>query len=256
MVGPAHPESGARSPAVDPGAVCAIVVAAGRGRRMGRERNKLLCPLGSSVVLAHTLRAVARPKHLRRLVLVTRDEERDEIAAIAREAVPHEIEVRFASGGETRSDSVRSGVRALADPVEIVLIHDGARPFLAERLLASSIAAARAHGAAVPVVALADTLKQVEGDRVVATPDRALFVCAQTPQAFRVQVLREALAAPPGSSPPTDDAAMVEAVGRPVRTIPGDPWNLKITRPDDFALAELLVPAFREREGRAREAAH
>ena len=136
-------------------------------------------------------------------------------------------------GGETRSDSVRSGLAAIPATVEIVCVHDAARPLASAELFARVVAAVRAGAdGAVPAVAVADTIKVVdEHGHVVATPDRSTLVAVQTPQAFRSEVLRAAHAA---GSDDTDDAAAVERHGGRVVTVPGEPWNRKITERDDL----------------------
>jgi 2-C-methyl-D-erythritol 4-phosphate cytidylyltransferase len=146
-------------------------------------------------------------------------------------------------GGETRSDSVRAGLAAVPTSADIVCVHDAARPLASAELFARVVAAVRAGAdGAVPAVAVTDTIKVVDGDGVViATPDRATLVAVQTPQAFRADVLRAAHA---GGGADTDDAAAVERHGGRVVTVPGEPWNRKITDRDDLA----WVRAWRESE--------
>lgn len=134
------------------------------------------------------------------------------------------------AGGATRSDSVRAGLGALPADADIVVVHDAARPTATPRLFDAVIAAVRAGAdGAVPGIPLADTVKRVEGDRVVETLDRAALVAVQTPQAFSVDVLRRA-----HTGDATDDAALVEAAGGTVVVVPGDPLNRKITHRSDL----------------------
>jgi 2-C-methyl-D-erythritol 4-phosphate cytidylyltransferase len=141
-------------------------------------------------------------------------------------------------GGATRSESVRAGLDAIPEDAAIVVIHDAVRPLATDALYAAVIDAVRAGAdGAIPAVAVTDTIKRVEGDRVIETLDRASLVAVQTPQAFRADMLRKAHAA---GGDATDDAALVEGIGGRIVVVPGDPRNLKITTPDDLRVAEAL----------------
>jgi 2-C-methyl-D-erythritol 4-phosphate cytidylyltransferase len=143
------------------------------------------------------------------------------------------------AGGARRRDSVAAGLAALRPTSGIVLVHDAARPLVSPEVVAR-VAEAAAHAPAViPVVPVTDTIKHVDGRRVVETPDRASLVAVQTPQAYRVELLRRALEASERDA--TDEAALVEALGVPVLTVAGDPRNLKITTPDDLRIAAALL---------------
>jgi 2-C-methyl-D-erythritol 4-phosphate cytidylyltransferase len=143
------------------------------------------------------------------------------------------------AGGATRSESVRAGLSAIPASAEIVVVHDAARPLASGALFDAVVAAIRAGAdGAVPALPVADTLKRVEGERVVATVERSGVVAVQTPQAFRAEALRAAHAAGDGA---TDDAALVEAAGGKVVVVPGDPLNLKITTPHDLAWAAWVM---------------
>jgi 2-C-methyl-D-erythritol 4-phosphate cytidylyltransferase len=145
------------------------------------------------------------------------------------------------TGGATRAESVRAGIAALPREIEVVVIHDAARPLATEDLFGAVIDAVMAGAdAAVPGVAVADTVKRVDGARVVETVPRHDLVAVQTPQAFRADALRRAHAA---GGEATDDAALVEAAGGRAEIVPGDPRNLKITHPDDLAVAEAILQA-------------
>ncbi|MHC4971470.1 MAG: 2-C-methyl-D-erythritol 4-phosphate cytidylyltransferase [Planctomycetota bacterium] len=143
------------------------------------------------------------------------------------------------AGGARRRDSVAAGLEALAPATGIVLVHDAARPLVPPEVVARVAEAATHAPAVVPVVPVTDTIKHVEGRRVVETPDRAALVAVQTPQAFRVDLLRRALEA--SDSDATDEAALVEALGVEVVTVAGDPQNLKITAPADLQVAAALL---------------
>ena len=147
---------------------------------------------------------------------------------------------RVVAGGATRADSVRAGLAAVPGDAAVVVVHDAARPLASPELFAAVVEAVRRGDVegAVPVVPVADTLKRVVGDRVVVTVDRSDLVATQTPQAFAADALRDAHR---GGGEATDDAGLLEAAGRSVGTVPGDPRNVKLTRPEDLSLAEALA---------------
>jgi len=143
------------------------------------------------------------------------------------------------AGGERRADSVRAGLAAVPGGCDVVVVHDAARPLAPPSLFTDVIAAVRGGAdGAVPGVPVTDTVKRVDGGRVVDTPPRDALVAVQTPQAFRADTLRAAHA---GGGEATDDAALVEAAGGTVVVVPGDPANLKVTGSDDLRVAEALL---------------
>jgi 2-C-methyl-D-erythritol 4-phosphate cytidylyltransferase/2-C-methyl-D-erythritol 2,4-cyclodiphosphate synthase len=144
------------------------------------------------------------------------------------------------TGGERRQDSVMEGLKALSDDVSIVLVHDAARPFATPDLTERVIAAARAHGAAVPVIPVPDTVKRLDGDRVDETVDRSGLGLAQTPQGFRRDIIELAYRELAGVDV-TDDAAAVERLGLPVAVVSGEPGNFKVTTPVDLQLASVVA---------------
>jgi 2-C-methyl-D-erythritol 4-phosphate cytidylyltransferase len=207
--------------------VWGIVVAAGRGDRFGKPKQ--FCDLAGTRVIDHSLSTTTAVCDAVVLVLP---------AGVLWDGEPV---AGVAEGGDTRSDSVRAGLRAIPEEVEVVVVHDAARPLAARSLFAAVIAAVRAGAdAAIPGIPVADTLKRVEGERVVGTVDREQLVAVQTPQAFRASVLR---AAHSRGDEATDDAALVEAAGGQVVVVPGNPRNLKITTPDDLLVAAALLDA-------------
>ena len=147
-------------------------------------------------------------------------------------------------GGATRAGSVRAGLAAVPSDADVIVVHDAARPLAVPALFAAVVDAVRGGDVvgAVPVVPVTDTLKRVEAGRVVATVDRDGLVAVQTPQAFEAAALRAAHAA---AGEATDDAALLEAAGGTVAAVEGDPRNLKLTRPEDLALAESLMAGVR-----------
>lgn len=149
---------------------------------------------------------------------------------------------KVVGGGDTRQESVWAGLRELSASMDYVLIHDAARPLVPPRLIESCAAAARAHGAAIAAMPVSDTLKRATGELIADTVDRSGLWAAQTPQAFRVAVITEAYErARSEGTVATDDASLVEAMGRSVKLVMGSPRNIKITYPRDLALAEALM---------------
>jgi 2-C-methyl-D-erythritol 4-phosphate cytidylyltransferase len=143
------------------------------------------------------------------------------------------------TGGPTRADSVRAGLAAVPRDATVIIVHDAARPLASPALFAAVVGAVGEGGAegAIPVIEVSDTLKRTSGGRVGSTVDRDGLVTVQTPQAFVADALR---AAHLSGGQATDDAGLLEQMGATVRTVPGDPWNLKLTRPEDLDIAEAL----------------
>jgi len=220
--------------------VWAIVVAGGTGRRFGGLKQFL--PLAGLPVAAWSVRDAAAVADGVVLV-VPGDAGPDPVTgppvpgAVGDAALGAD---RVVAGGATRAASVRAGLGAVPDDAAVIVVHDAARPLAGAALFGAVVDAVRAGGVdgVVPVVPVADTLKRVEGDRVVATVDRDDLVAVQTPQAFEAGALR---AAHHSGDDASDDAGLLEADGRVVGTVPGDPRNLKLTRPEDLALAEALL---------------
>jgi 2-C-methyl-D-erythritol 4-phosphate cytidylyltransferase/2-C-methyl-D-erythritol 2,4-cyclodiphosphate synthase len=210
-----------------------VIVAAGSSRRMD-GRDKLTAPIGDRPLVAWTVGAVAASPGVERIVLVSTPQR---IAEWNGAAWLHPAVVTLVAGGPRRQESVFAGVDALAAADDrIVLVHDGARPAVGPGLVAAVAAAAAAHGAAIPVLAIAETVKRVEGGRVLETVDRASLAVAQTPQAARAGLLRAAWQRFPPGDPRTftDEAALLEAARIPVHAIDGDATNIKVTMPDDL----------------------
>jgi len=223
--------------------VDAVVVAAGLGTRMGGG-DKLGQIVGGRPVLAWTLAALADAPGVRRIVVVTAASRVGEVAAAA--WLPACVSA-VVEGGARRQDSVAAGVAALGEgePDDVILVHDGARPLVSPGLVALVAAAAAKHGAAIPVVPVAETLKMVIDGRVAATVDRTPLVAAQTPQGIRRDVLTRAWAEQPpaGRATWTDEAALLEACKIPVHAVPGETTNLKVTLPNDLVRVEAALMA-------------
>ncbi len=217
-----------------------LVLAAGRGERLGHALPKAFAALRGKTLLQRSLEtAAAVPEvDLVQPVLAAVDLPRWfalELAAIAKlcEPVP---------GGAERQDSVAAGLAALPQDVELVAVHDAARCLVTVEEIRRVLAAASEHGAALLAVPLRDTVKRVRDGEVLETPPRSECWAAQTPQAFRVELLREALAkARADAVLGTDDAQLVERLGVPVKVVEGSPRNLKITLPEDLEVAEAWL---------------
>ena len=225
-----------------------LVVAAGRGSRVGAPEPKQYLKLVGRSLLAHTIERLLAAEPRTRLLVVIHPDDRSlyEASVIDIEDVDARV-LPPVPGGATRQDSVRAGLAALAelaDPPDLVLIHDGARPFPAPGLIARAQAAATRYDAAVPGLPVTDTVKEVdESGRIVATPRRAALRTVQTPQAFRFELIHAAhqAAAAAGARDLTDDAAVAEWAGHPVHVFEGDPGNMKVTSPDDVTSAEARL---------------
>ncbi|HEX3829385.1 MAG TPA: 2-C-methyl-D-erythritol 4-phosphate cytidylyltransferase [Sporichthyaceae bacterium] len=218
----------------------AVVPAAGRGERLGPGAPKALRELGGVPILVHAVRALARARSVDIVVVAAPP---DEVEAVSALLLDQQIdaEVNVVAGGPTRQSSVARAVASLAADVDVVLVHDAARPLVPVELVDAVAAAVRAGAdAVIPVLPVADTIKQVDADSVVATLDRSVLRAVQTPQGFRRAVLVQAHAAGDGADA-TDDAGLVEAIGVVVRTVLGSAEAFKVTRPIDLLLAEALL---------------
>jgi 2-C-methyl-D-erythritol 4-phosphate cytidylyltransferase / 2-C-methyl-D-erythritol 2,4-cyclodiphosphate synthase len=218
----------------------AIVVAGGAGKRMGGDVPKQFLLLAGRPILDRTVSALTACQRIEGIVLALPPAAPDAMKAAYRDS-GKVIEV--VDGGDERQDSVRNALAAVPVETEVVLVHDAARPFVSPDLLERCVDRAAEHGAVVPVVPVRDTLKEWDGDSgTLVTRDRSVLLRAQTPQAFRAGILREAYErAAAERRTGTDDAALVEAAGFPVVPIPGDEGNIKITVPEDLQMAEGLL---------------
>lgn len=219
------------------GGVWAVIPAGGRGRRMGAKKQGLL--LLGRPVLCWTVEAVEAAPTLAGVVVAVPAEDVD----AWREALSGCRKLRaVVAGGEERQESVRRGLAAVPAEAELVAVHDGVRPCVTAELVERLVAEARRYGAAVAALPVVETLKRGREGRVVETVDRDGLWAVQTPQVFRADLLREAhRRAAAGGVRATDDAALVEGLGAEVRLVPGLPGNVKITRPEDLALAEAIL---------------
>lgn len=217
--------------------VACIVVAAGRGERLGEGRPKAFVEVGGRPLVWHALRAVSAAARVAHVVVVAPDGMEDDPALAGAAAV--------VPGGSTRQHSVANGMAALPDDTEVVLVHDAAR-CLAPSELFDAVAAdvLAGHDAVIPGLPVVDTLKVVDAAGVVtATPDRAALRAVQTPQGFGRGVLERAHAAAVerGDVDAPDDGALVERIGLPVHVVAGHADAFKVTRPQDLLLASAVL---------------
>jgi 2-C-methyl-D-erythritol 4-phosphate cytidylyltransferase len=211
------------------------VPAAGSGVRLGPGNPKALRPLAGRSLLFHAVQRLRAAAGVETIVVA--------VPAGCEQSVAAELSVMTVTGGATRQESVRAALKALPPEVDIVLVHDAARPLAPVALIEAVAAAVRAGAAAVvPGLPVDDTVKRIDsGGRVVETPPRDFLRAIQTPQGFTRELLERAhqLQAPEA----TDDAALVELLGEPVLVIPGSADAFKITRPQDLARAEAQLAA-------------
>ena len=214
----------------------ALIVAAGRGQRMGHATPKPFLEIGGRPVLEHCLERLLESGVVNEVVVAVPADQDVEALARAWHALPGPVTV--VAGGARRQDSVAAALAAVSSAADMVLVHDGARPLVSPELVRSVVRAAVVTGAATAAIPCTDTIKEVQDGRVVRTLDRARLVLTQTPQAFRADWLRAAhQQAGPQDGSVTDDAGLVERLGRPVAVVSGDPDNLKVTYPADLEAA-------------------
>ena len=238
-----HSPTHSSSPCVN-----AVIVAAGKGERMGALLPKPFLALAGVPLLIHTVRSLLRSSLITKLVIVIAPEREDLLRNILTIHGRFSVPVCLVHGGPERQDSVRLGLTALDPECDIVVIHDAARPFIAAEIIDRSIAMAAEVGGALVAVPVRDTIKRVdENETVLETVPRHSLWLAQTPQTFRVPLIREAhTRALSAGVVATDDAALLERMGGQVKVVLGDPLNFKITTPDDLRLAEALLEQKRE----------
>jgi len=233
-----------------------VIPAAGRGRRFGSPENKIWAILGGLSVLERTLTAFSTHPRIARIVIAAGEDELPRVRETAAKCAGT-CPIDVVPGGETRSASVRCGLDVLSADIDVVLVHDAARPLVSGALIDRVIDATLRTGAAVPGLPLSDTVKRVGGDSLVrATIPRTAAVgghavtgltTVQTPQGALLANLRHAYRLYDfAASEPTDEASLIEAAGAAVEIAPGDPDNIKITRQEDIALAERLLTSNQE----------
>ncbi|HEU5140347.1 MAG TPA: 2-C-methyl-D-erythritol 4-phosphate cytidylyltransferase [Bacillales bacterium] len=224
-----------------------VIPAAGEGKRMNAGKNKLWLELDGKPLIVHTLSVFQNDPACEAIIVAVNPAEKQEMAALfarfslskAQQLVP---------GGAERQDSVYKGLKTCGSE-GIVLIHDGARPFVTVELIQRLIARAKECGAAIPGVPVKDTIKKAADGMVIETLKRSSLWVVQTPQAFRLSLVKEAHEkAEKAGTTGTDDASLVEKLGQPVSMVESDYDNIKITTPDDLVTARAILAKRREGE--------
>lgn len=219
--------------------VAAIIAAGGRGVRLGADRPKQFLDLGGRSILEMSVAALAASDRIQQLIVAVPD---DHVAATAKAFAGTAKAPTVVSGGARRQDSVANAFAKASASADVIVIHDAARPFVTQAVIGRAIDGAAQHGAAIAAVAVRDTVKQAgeanpDGSRLIrATIPRDSVFLAQTPQAFRREILARALSEG-AVVDATDEAMLVERLGLPVHVVDGDPRNIKITTPEDLAAA-------------------
>ncbi len=222
--------------------VVAIVPAAGESKRMGEKKELLL--LGGKPILAHTLKPLEDHPQISEIILVVDEKSIEKCKSEIVEKYVFKKVKEVVVGGKERQDSVYNGLQKITKDCDIVLIQDGARPFLTEDLITRSIEEVEKHNAAAVAVSCIDTIKfaHKEKDMALETLDREYLWMAQTPQTFRYELILKAYEkAEEDNFKGTDDASLVERMGVPVKIVRGSYDNIKITTPQDLILAEAIL---------------
>ena len=218
----------------------AILVAGGKGLRMGSDIPKQFLPLRGRPVLMHTIDVFRRAYPDIHIILVLPREQQDYWRQLCGQH-DYDVELCVADGGETRFHSVHNGLSLIPDDARgVVGVHDGVRPFVSPETIRRCFVAAEEFGAVVPVVPVVETVRQLLADGSSMTVDRNAYRLVQTPQTFDIQLLKKAYGQP---FDPffTDDASVVEAMGHPIKLVEGNNENIKLTNPADLKLAEGMV---------------
>jgi 2-C-methyl-D-erythritol 4-phosphate cytidylyltransferase len=222
----------------------AIIAAAGSGTRMASDRPKQFLLLAGTPVIFHTLKSFEQCDSIHEVIVVLPAEESAGFLSLAGKFGVRKV-ARVVPGGATRADSVKRGLLTIRSATaEIVAVHDGVRPFVTVAEIDATVAAAREDGAAILVAPVTDTIKQVNGETIVTTLDRGSLRRALTPQCFQYELLRQAYQqADVNDASLTDESALVEKLGKPVRIVEGSARNIKITTAEDLAIAEQFLAA-------------
>lgn len=215
--------------------IAVIIPAAGTGSRFGGSLPKQFQPLAGKPLIQHVIERFLLDENVSRVIVP--------VAEMLLGSVKNSDRVSWVGGGETRQQSVIRGLTQIIDDVELVAVHDAARPLFSTEMFHAAVAAAREFGAAVPVVPVTDTIHVMNSSAVVAdTLDRSMLAAAQTPQCFRIEVLRDVLSrAQREGIDGTDEAGLAARFGYTVKAVAGDPRNLKITVPEDLLIAESYL---------------
>lgn len=222
--------------------ISVIIPAAGQGKRFGAGTNKAFVLLAGKTILERTVTAFSDLLEIGEIIIVVAPDEVDEIKRQVK-FYPRQDIIKVVAGGSERQYSVENALAAICDDAEIVLIHDGARPLISRRVIHQVIKAVRDNSAAIVAVPVKDTIKVVDsGGFVTSTPTRSELWAVQTPQGFKRGLLIQAYRkAREENFLGTDDSSLVERLGIPVKIIPGEYENIKITTPEDLPMANMIL---------------
>ena len=216
-----------------------IVVAGGKGLRMGSDIPKQFLPIGGRPVLMHTLERFREYSAELQIILVLPETQQDYWHGLCKE-YHFQVEYLLANGGQTRFHSVQNGLALVPDDAEgVVGVHDGVRPFPSVDVIRNCFETARTAKAVIPVIPVVETVRHLEGDSSVTVP-RGDYRLVQTPQTFDIQLLKEANRQPYNDGF-TDDASVVESYGHTITLVEGNRENIKITTPYDIVVAEAII---------------
>lgn len=215
--------------------ILVIIPAAGSGTRFGGDVPKQFLPLGGKPLMQRVVERFLFDPVVTRVVVPVADMLLDAVKSSPGDRV------QFVAGGATRLQSVTRGLEAAGDDFDLVAVHDAVRPFFSLDTFHATLEAARTHGAAFPGIPLPDTVHLIADDAIASTLDRSVLIAAQTPQCFRVDVLREIIErAAREDAGATDEAGLAAKYGHRVQLVRGDSMNFKITRPEDLVMAERI----------------
>ncbi|ARK28489.1 2-C-methyl-D-erythritol 4-phosphate cytidylyltransferase [Halalkalibacter krulwichiae] len=217
-----------------------VIPAAGQGKRMRAGKNKQFLELRGEPLIIHTLRLFDEDASCEQIVLVANQDEIETMRELVKQYGISKVSA-ILKGGKERQDSVRHGIECLTED-QIVLVHDGARPFITHEVISRLVTNAMKHGAAIVAVPVKDTIKRVKEGLVMETQKREELWSVQTPQAFKWSLISEAhQKACEHNVIGTDDASLVEWLGHEVSIVEGDYQNIKLTTPDDLLFAEAIL---------------
>ncbi|ABS20455.1 2-C-methyl-D-erythritol 4-phosphate cytidylyltransferase [Bacillus cytotoxicus] len=217
-----------------------IIPAAGQGKRMGAGKNKLFLLINEVPIIVHTLRAFEKDEACEKIIMAINEQERSDFEALIQKYGIRK-NVQFIQGGAERQDSVYHALQYVKE-TEYVLVHDGARPFVTNKMIHEVLIVAKEKGASICAVPVKDTIKKVVNDAVFETVERSQLRAVQTPQGFSVALLLEAhQSAKQSGFLGTDDASLVERIGKEVGVVEGSYYNIKVTTPEDLLIAESFL---------------
>lgn len=222
--------------------VIVIIVAGGKGKRIGADISKQYLDISGKPILAHTLKAFEDCNAVDSIIVVCHPNDMEYCQKNIIKKFGFKKVIKVVKGGKERQDSVRNGLDAVPKSCDIVSIHDGVRPFVSQSIIKKSISEAKKTGASVVCVPVKDTIKEASSGYVIKTPDRKKLWAVQTPQTFKTDIIKKAhkIALKKGVMA-TDDSSLVEMIGYKVKVVEGSYENIKITTPEDLIIGEAIA---------------